>query len=555
MDGPMEEGLQDSPRRLHEAAILKRYNVPSLWAAVGPTGHPTTARMPRRWLHSSLLLALATLGGCQPNLRAEAVASGPARPHNVIVMINDGAGWGTWDAAAYWQYGSREGAPYADFPQRLAVTTFPLNASSQPTRDNAQTLGYDPGKAWDDTPVPAQDLPFAGYQYLAAVATDSAAAGTALSSGIKTYNNAINFNNDGQPVEFNTLRAKRLGMATGVVTSVPFAHATPAAFAAQNESRNNYHAIAHQMLAQGHMDLVMGTGGPGYSVDGRACDESAGAAKAEGCANPWEWVSQQDWQQLEAGSTIGGNPSGPWRLIRSKEAFAALAQGRLPADRPLIGVPRVANTLQQARQLQVLGKDAATPSGVRKIDSVPDLATMTRGALQFLQQRSSNGLFLMVEGGATDWAAHTSACGTEWHYGQCSDQPQYGRLIEETVEFNDAVTAVIEWIERNGGWERNLLIVTTDHDNSMPMGPDAQNVAFEPVRNNGRGRMPGISFRPTGNHSNALVPLWAKGAGAELLGQRVRGVDAGYRQHVRWNDGSYIDNTDVAAAVQEALQR
>ncbi|MGY2437453.1 hypothetical protein ACW4FQ_30410, partial [Escherichia coli] len=57
--------------------------------------------------------------------------------------------------------------------------------------------------------------------------------------------------------------------------------------------------------------------------------------------------------------------------------------------------------------------------------------------------------------------------------------------------------------------------ITTDHDNSMPMGPDAQNVAFEPVRNNGRGHMPGMSFRPTGNHSNALVPLWAKGAGAE----------------------------------------
>lgn len=103
-------------------------------------------------------------------------------------------------------------------------------------------------------------------------------------------------------------------------------------------------------------------------------------------------MSQQDWQQLEAGSTIGGNPAGPWRLIRSKEAFAALAQGRLPADRPLIGVPRVANTLQQARQLQVLGKDAGTPSGVRKIDSVPDLATMTRGALQFLQQRSSRAV-------------------------------------------------------------------------------------------------------------------------------------------------------------------
>lgn len=514
-----------------------------------------TAHTPRRWLYPSILAALAALAGCQPAPRAQAPVATGGYPHNVIVMINDGAGWGTWDAAAYWQYGSREGAPYAHFPQRLAVATFPLNASSQPTHDSAQTLGYDAAKAWDATPVPAADLPFAGYQYLAAVATDSAAAGTALSSGIKTYNNAINVNNDGVAVEFNTLRAKRLGMATGVVTSVPFSHATPAAFAAQNASRNNYHAIAHQMLAQGHMDLVMGTGGPGYSVDGRACDDDAGAVKEEGCANPWEWVSQQDWQQLEAGTPIAGNPAGPWRLIRSKEAFAALAQGRVPADRPLIGVPRVASTLQQARQLQVLGRDETAPSGVRKIDSVPDLATMTRGALQFLQQRSSKGLFLMVEGGATDWAAHTSACGTEWHYGQCGDQPQYGRLIEETVEFNDAVSAVVAWIERNGGWQRNLLIVTTDHDNSMPMGPDAQQVAFEPVRNNGRGLMPGMSFRPTGNHSNALVPLWAKGAGAERLGARVRGIDAGYRQHVRWNDGSYIDNTDVAAAVEDVLQR
>ncbi|KAG1386573.1 hypothetical protein G6F60_014435 [Rhizopus arrhizus] len=81
--------------------------------------------------------------------------------------------------------------------------------------------------------------------------------------------------------------------------------------------------------------------------------------------------------------------------MRGKDEFAALAQGQLQADRPLIGVPRVANTLQQARQLQVLGKDASMPSGVRKIDSVPDLATMTRGALRFLQQRSSEGLFLM----------------------------------------------------------------------------------------------------------------------------------------------------------------
>lgn len=499
---------------------------------------------------ASLTLALA---GCQSLAPAEATSQEPG-PRNVIVMINDGAGWGTWDAAAYWQYGSREGAPYADFPVRLAMTTFPLNMSNQPTRDDTQRIGYDAAKAWDITAVPAPDLPFAGYQYLASVATDSAAAGTALASGVKTYNNAINVDNNGAAVVFNTLRAKQRGMATGVVTTVPFAHATPAAFAAQNASRNNYHQIAHQMLSQGHMDLVMGAGGPGFSVNGQACTNALDATAAEGCQSQWEYVSEQDWEQVLSNQPVGNNPAGPWRLIRSRAAFSDLANASIPADRPLLGVPEVARTLQQARQADVVGTDATRPSGVGRITTVPELSTMTVGALEFLKRRSGKGLFLMVEGGATDWAAHTSACGTEWSYGPCTDQPQYGRLIEESVDFNNAVAAVVDWVEDNGGWEHNLLIVTTDHDNSLPMGPDAQRTAFAPVVNHGRGVMPGMSFRPTGNHSNALVPLWAKGAGSEGLRARTRGLDRAYGTYVGWNDGSYIDNTDVAEAVREVLE-
>ncbi|MBB5876148.1 alkaline phosphatase [Xanthomonas sp. 3498] len=507
----------------------------------------------RSQLRWTALLLVIGLAGCQSVAPLQGTAANE-RPKNVIVMINDGAGWGTWDAAAYWQYGSRDGAPYADFPQRYGVTTFPLNTSNQPTGDDAQSIGYDPGKAWDTMPVPAADLPFAGYQYLTAVATDSAAAGTALSSGIKSYNNAINYDNHGTAVEFNTLLAKRLGMATGVVTTVPFSHATPAAFAAQNESRNHYHQIAHQMLSQGHMDLVMGTGGPGYSVNGEPCDRARSFGRPEGCDAPWEYVSKEDWQQLQAAAIIGKNPQGPWRLIRTREDFLRLAAGELPVDRPLIGVPEVATTLQQARQESVLGPDPARPSGVRAIATVPDLSTMTRGALRFLKHRSNQGLFLMVEGGATDWAAHTSACGTQWHYGECTGHPQYGRLVEESADFNDAVAVVVDWIQENGGWEENLLIVTTDHDNSMPMGENAQHTAFAPVISSGRGNMPRMSFRPTGDHSNALVPLWAKGAGSNRFAERVRGVDAGYRQYVGWNDGSYIDNTDVAEVVRMALE-
>ena len=109
------------------------------------------------------------------------------------MMVQDGAGWGTWDATAYWQYGSREKTPYAGFPIKYAMTTYPLNPSKQATFTADSLVNYDSLKAWEITPDEDKDLPFKGYKYLATNPTDSAAAGTALASGVKTYNNAINY--------------------------------------------------------------------------------------------------------------------------------------------------------------------------------------------------------------------------------------------------------------------------------------------------------------------------------------------------------------------------
>jgi Alkaline phosphatase len=251
--------------------------------------------------------------------------------------------------------------------------------------------------------------------------------------------------------------------------------------------------------------------------------------------------------------------SQPWKVIRSTDEFSQLASGALRYEGPLLGSPNVApnGTLQQGRQAAIVGKDAANPSGDAWIRTVPTLKTMTEGAIQHLS-KNANGFFVMVEGGATDWSAHTSnACSGKGDWGNSYNPNcvgvEYGRLIEETADFNNAVSSVIEWVEKNSSWDETLLIVTTDHDNGMPMGPDAQKTAFEAVINKGKGQMPGISFRPTGNHSNALVPLWAKGAGAEAFASRVRGTDAGYAKYVGLNDGKYIDNTDVFRVVKAAL--
>ncbi len=89
--------------------------------------------------------------------------------------------------------------------------------------------------------------------------TDSAAAGTALSSGKKTYKGAIGVNSDTVEVENIAEKLQKEGLATGVVVTCAVTHATPAAFVAHQPSRNMYEAIAAD-FANSSMDLFVGGG-------------------------------------------------------------------------------------------------------------------------------------------------------------------------------------------------------------------------------------------------------------------------------------------------------
>ncbi len=86
--------------------------------------------------------------------------------------------------------------------------------------------------------------PVSGY------VTDSAAAATALSSGVKSYNGAIGVDADKQPVQTLLEKAKAAGYKTGVAVTSQINHATPAAFLTHNESRRNYNAIADSIFDQ-----------------------------------------------------------------------------------------------------------------------------------------------------------------------------------------------------------------------------------------------------------------------------------------------------------------
>ena len=89
--------------------------------------------------------------------------------------------------------------------------------------------------------------------------TDSAASGTAMACGVKTYNGVIGIDgkNKSHPSILEICQKK--GYKTGLVATSSIVHATPASFYAKVISRRLYEKIAFQ-LANTIVDLFVGGG-------------------------------------------------------------------------------------------------------------------------------------------------------------------------------------------------------------------------------------------------------------------------------------------------------
>lgn len=90
--------------------------------------------------------------------------------------------------------------------------------------------------------------------------TDSAAAATTMSTGVKTYNGAIGVDLNGVPVPTALEIAAALGKSTGLVTTAQVTDATPAAFGAHVADRGEQSEIARQFLESSRPDIILGGG-------------------------------------------------------------------------------------------------------------------------------------------------------------------------------------------------------------------------------------------------------------------------------------------------------
>lgn len=425
-------------------------------------------------------------------MMAAAVAA-QAAPKNVILMVTDGRSHAAVEATTYWR-----GAPpiYAG-KQWIKGWASTYSASNDFV---SNPLGYDPSRAWE--PDGAGGLK-PNLSYLKSNATDSASGISSIATGVKIKDSQINLTPDGKPLRNLAQLFHAAGNATGAVTTVPFPHATPAGVGAHARSRNDYLDISEEMLTKSGLDVIIGAGNPDYDDNGKRTSKPG-----------YTFVSERNWTALQDGS-LG------YRLIQGREEFQNLAAGatdKTPSR--LVGIFQARNTAQQGR-----GKYEAkeTPGSVPRNQNVPTLSEMTLAALNVLN-KNPRGFFLLVEGGAIDWAAHAN---------------QAARLIEEHMEFDDTVAAVSSWVEAHGGWDRNLVIITSDHGTGMITGPNGETRVVD----NGKGAMPGLRFNHN-SHANVLVPVYARGASANAVKVIVRDVDP-----VR---GPYLDNTDIFRIIVQA---
>jgi alkaline phosphatase len=378
------------------------------------------------------------------------------------------------------------------FPAKFACTTTTLEDDGTPQQ-------YDPQARWGDF----------GWVMKHGL-TNSAAAATALYTGRKVKGAPIAMESRKPLITIGEI-AKARGKSVGDVTTVYFSDATPGALAAHSISRVNRAEIANEMINGDTLDVLMGCGSQEYDQNGK--ERPADARK-----NYQRVGGKETLDALKAG-TAGGRS--PWTFIQTKADFEKLAEDPAPPRR-VMGLPQCGDTLQDDRD----GDRNADPFVVPLNTTVPSLATMARGALNVLS-RNPRGFFLMLEGGAVDQANHDNHA---------------GRMIEEQVDFMNAVEAVVQWVDAHSSWDETLVIITADHETGFVWGPnagaatDAHPVSWDPIQNHGKGNMPGCKYFSK-DHTGALVPLFAKGRGSELFDRLVKGADPVY--------GRYVDNTDV----------
>lgn len=358
--------------------------------------------------------------------------------------------------------------------------------------------------------------------------TDSAASGTALSTGYKTSNGRIGTDAEGNDIYSVAYDAKNAGMAVGIATTVCINHATPSAFYAHNENRNNYNEIA-------------------------------------------QWMLEADYDFYAGGDAKCSTAQRNDLYDRAEKQGYTIARG----------YDDYKSKAKKAEKMMLYQKNVAeeVPYAIDRTEDDLTLAQITKAGIDFLSKKSKKeGFFMMVEGGKIDYASHRDDAATLIH-----EMLDFNAAIEEAYEFykkhKDETLIIVTADHETGGivlgytgqYKLDLKVLESQKvsvDNLVSMLESLkettwgkvtemvkENVGVEPRGNHSAEESVNMNYDlayriaydaiydlnhkaliswASGNHSGTFVPLFAIGKGAD----RFNGV---------------IDNTDIPLTIMEFL--
>jgi len=310
-------------------------------------------------LLSTLFISLS-LSACTTSESTTVTSPALDSPRNIIMVVGDGMGPAYTTAYRY----------FNDNPETNAIeeTVFDRHLVGMASTYPARVSGY---------------------------VTDSAAAATALATGVKSYNGAIGMDVDKKPVESVLEWAKKQGKKTGVVVTSQINHATPASYLAHNESRRNYNEIADTYIDEGiKADLYLGGG--------------------------WQYYIREDRNLVNEFKSAG---------FHYLDDFQSL--DKLPQQKPVLG----------------LFAKVGLPWALDDKDKLR-LSTMTKAATKQLE--SNQGYFLLVEASQVDWAGHSNDIASAM--AEMTDLAKTMEYLEHYVKNNPDTLVVLTADHSTGGF-------------------------------------------------------------------------------------------------------
>lgn len=324
-----------------------------------------TKLMATGWARFLLGAAVMLLCACASQPVSDTSAA--ARPKNIIILFADGV------APVQWEFGRYTSRALRNTP--LATTDIVFREG---------VLGL---------------LSTASHD---SMVTDSAAAASAMSIGVKVNNGAVSMPPDGSSPRTVMQAAKAAGKRFGLVTTAEIHDATPAAFSVNAKNRRDGQAIVDQYFAL-ESDVLIGGGRDYFMPKG-----TPGGKRADG-----------------------------------RDMVAAFAQkgyhiARTPEELRSAGGKRLLALFADGDMSFELDRDAAKE---------PSTAVMARAALDVLSRDNPNGFVLLVENENTDTAGHHN---------------DIAALMRALWAFDDAVKVALEFQRRAPS--ETLIVVAGDHE-------------------------------------------------------------------------------------------